>query len=166
MPNENAHVDALVATIQGLSGTPVPACTYNFASVTNVTQYVVVAAVLENTGVSAYDGAINTIYDKGLQQTAATIATVEARHASYLNLITNGTAVGTANGVPFPLSFDVPLPPRTIVTAITPYLVSCPYNVTVPTSIVVTPSSGADRLLVATTALGIAAVAAVLAVLA
>lgn len=163
--HENAHVDALVATIQGRGGVAVPACTYNFASVTNVTQYVATAAVLENTGVSAYDGAVNTIYDKGLQQTAATIATVEARHAAYLNLITNGTAVGTADGVPFPVSFDTPIAPPSIVAAISPFIVACPYNITVPTTMIITPTSGADRHLAAVSATLLAAAVTVMATL-
>ena len=45
------------------------------------------AEFLENTGVSAYDGAIAYIKAAKLQTAGATIATVEARHASYLNLI-------------------------------------------------------------------------------
>jgi len=57
-----------------------------------------VAAVLENTGVSAYDGAISRIDDADLLTTGARIATVEARHASYLNLL-NGDD-------PFPEAFD------------------------------------------------------------
>ena len=45
------------------------------------------AQVLENTGVKAYDGAIAHIESAALLTAGATIATVEARHASYLNLI-------------------------------------------------------------------------------
>ena len=55
-----------------------------------------------------------------LRQTAATIATVEARHAAYLNLIENIT--------PFPDSFDTALTPIKIIGKIKPFIVSCPYD--------------------------------------
>jgi rubrerythrin len=164
--HENAHVDTLVSAITARGGTAVPACAYTFAGVTNVTQYVQVAAVLENTGVKAYDGAINTINDKGLQTVAATIATVEARHAAYLNLIANGTAVGAMDGVPFPAAFDEAVAPTAIVAAVSPFIVSCPYNITTPRVLTVDPSrtsgSGA-RGLAASLAVTAAAVMAAVA---
>lgn len=132
--HENAHVDALRATIRSLGGTPVPPCTYNF-SVGSVNQFVAIARVLENTGVSAYDGAINTLANADLRQTAATIATVEARHAAYLNDI--------SGIVPFPEAFDVVLSPNTIVTAITPFIVSCPYNIQTPAIVYINAGSSA-----------------------
>ena len=64
---------------------------------------------LENTGVSAYDGAIAHIQRAALLTAGATIATVGARHASYLNLL-NGD-------VPFPRAFDEAVPPRAICEA-------------------------------------------------
>ena len=106
--HELAHVSTLQSVIRGLGGTPVPACTYNFqqTAFTSVEQFVSVAQVLENTGVMAYDGAIAHIEAAALLTAGATIATVEARHASYLNLI-NGD-------VPFPDAFDTPMAPRAI----------------------------------------------------
>jgi hypothetical protein len=54
----------------------------------------------------AYDGALAYIHKAGLQTAGATIATVEARHASYLRLL-NGK-------VPFPNAFDEPKAPQDI----------------------------------------------------
>lgn len=88
--HELAHVAALRSTITKLGGTPVEACSYRFDAVTSFETFLQIAQALENTGVSAYDGAINRITDKNLLQTAATIATVEARHAAYLNLLNAG----------------------------------------------------------------------------
>jgi Ferritin-like domain len=65
---------------------------------------------LENTGVSAYDGAIAHISAAKLLTVGATIATVEARHASYLNLLNRD--------VPFPSAFDEPVAPRKICKAV------------------------------------------------
>lgn len=76
-------------------------------------------------GVSAYDGAINSLSDPGLQQVAATIATVEARHAAFLNELTMES--------PFPSALDQPLSPEEVIQAIGPLIVSCPFQVTGPT---------------------------------
>jgi hypothetical protein len=58
--HEVEHVKTLKAVIRSLGGTPVPACRYNFNKIafTSVEKFIVVAQFLENTGVSAYDGAI------------------------------------------------------------------------------------------------------------
>jgi len=90
------------------------------------------ARVLENTGVSAYDGAVNKIYDKGLLAVAASIATVEARHASYLNNLNDQ--------VPFPNDFDVALNGSSIVAIISPLLKSCPQETVLPEVLVVMPN--------------------------
>lgn len=95
--HEETHVDTLTSVIGDLGGEPVEEANYDFG-VSNVDEFLAVAAVLENTGVSAYDGAINKIENADLLTAGATIATVEARHASYLNLL-NGED-------PFPAAFD------------------------------------------------------------
>ena len=115
--HEVTHVNTLVSVITSLGGTPVGACTYNFGY-TDVNGYVAVAQALENTGVMAYDGAIKLIDSPDLQQAGATIATVEARHASYLNLL-NGA-------VPFPQAFDTPKTMAEILAIAGQFIVSCP----------------------------------------
>ncbi len=107
--HEDTHVDALIATIEGLGGDPVEELCYDFGY-NNVNQFLEVAQTLENTGVSAYDGAIADIKSPDLQTTGATIATVEARHASYLNLINEDN--------PFPAAFDTPLSMAEVLAAI------------------------------------------------
>ena len=62
--------------------------------------FLATAMALENTGVRAYDGAAKYIENPDLLTAAGTIVAVEARHASYLNLI-NGE-------VPFPSGFEEP----------------------------------------------------------
>ncbi len=120
--HEQTHVATLEKVIQSLYGRKkaVPECTYNFnkTAFTSVGKFVSVAQVLENTGVTAYDGAIAYIKAAKLQTAGATIATVEARHASYLNLI-NGD-------IPFPDVFDEPVAPRVICGKVDPFIVRCP----------------------------------------
>ena len=110
--HEETHVDTLKSVIRSLGGRPVPEAEYNFnrTAFTSVEKFISVAQFLENTGVSAYDGAIAHIGAAQLLRAGATIATVEARHASYLNLL-NGD-------VPFPSAFDEPAAPRAICEAV------------------------------------------------
>lgn len=117
--HEREHVDALTQLISDANGTPVDECTYDFGSAyQNVADFVALAEVFENTGVSAYDGAIHLITNPDYQTAGATIATVEARHAAYLNLLNND--------VPFPDAFDTPKDMDTITAAVSPFIVSCP----------------------------------------
>ena len=140
--HENTHVMALTAVITSRNAMPVPACTYDFSSIDSVDTYFAVAKILENTGVMAYDGAANTITDTGLQQVAATIVTVEARHAAFLNLANNASA--------FPSDFDIAVLPADIITAVlaTGLIVNCSYTPVGP--VVITP----DALSTPTSVLG------------
>lgn len=118
MDHEREHVETLTDVIKSLGGTPVPECTYDFGSAyQDVSDFVALAEVFENTGVSAYDGAIHLISNPDLITAGATIATVEARHASFLNLINNDT--------PFPDAFDTPKSMEEIMEMIAPFIVSC-----------------------------------------
>ena len=75
--------------------------TYDFGDAyTDADAFLATAAALENTGVSAYDGAGQFLADPELLTAAGSIVAVEARHASYLNLITGE--------VPFPAAFETP----------------------------------------------------------
>jgi hypothetical protein len=115
--HEVAHVAALTSTITSLGGTPVAACVYNFG-VNNVNDFLMTAMALENTGVMAYDGAIAMISSPTVKQAAATIATVEARHASYLNVL-NGA-------LPFPSAFDTPKSMADVLAIAGQFISSCP----------------------------------------
>ncbi len=118
--HEQTHVKTLQDVIRDLGGTPVPACRYNFerTAFTSLKKFIAVAQLLENTGVTAYDGAVAHIEAAELLRAGATIATVEARHASFLNLL-NGD-------VPFPDVFDEAVAPRTICEDVQAFIVSCP----------------------------------------
>lgn len=117
--HEETHVETLIKVIKSLGGKPVGDSEYDFG-VKNVADFVATAQVLEDTGVSAYDGAIAYIHRPGLQTASATIATVEARHASYLRLL-NGE-------VPFPDAFDEPVAPRKVCEAVDPFITKSPFN--------------------------------------
>ncbi len=119
--HEVTHV-AFLRTALGASAAP--ACTFDFSKgLRNVGTFLTTARTLENTGVMAYDGAIRYVDAGDNLQAGAQIATVEARHAAYLNLITRRS--------PFPSAFDAGKKPSEIVAAVlaTGFVKSCPQPV-------------------------------------
>lgn len=112
--HEGDHVDTLVSVITDLGGEPVEEAEYDFGY-DDAAGFLGVAAALENTGVSAYDGAGASIESPDLLTAAGTIVAVEARHASYLNLITGED--------PFPEAFETPLSPDEVLEIAGPFIV-------------------------------------------
>ncbi|OWA52935.1 hypothetical protein BV898_17377 [Hypsibius exemplaris] len=132
--HEVTHVAALSAAIAGLGATPVPACTYKFPA-TDVKTLLAIARALEKTGVSAYDAAAQDISNPAYLTVAATIVTVEARHAAFFNYITGKN--------PASAPFDIPLGRRQIVTLASPFIASCPYDLPAPfAGLTISPASG------------------------
>ncbi|MDQ3655279.1 MAG: ferritin-like domain-containing protein [Chloroflexota bacterium] len=114
--HEAEHVDVLVSVIDSLGGTPVTEAMYNFG-VTDVDSYIATAQVLENLGTGAYTGAAQFLIDNDDLLTAAlTIHGVEARHASYLNVLNDDS--------PFPEAFETALSPEEVLAAAGPLIVS------------------------------------------
>ena len=118
--HEITHVEFLRGQIGAAAVGP---CTFDFSeALRNVGTFLETAQVLENTGVMAYDGAIRYVDAGDVLQAGAQIATVEARHAAYLNLINRDS--------PFPSAFDTGKKPSEILAAASPFIVSCPAAVT------------------------------------
>ena len=115
--HEGAHVETLTSVITDLGGEPVAEATYDFGDAyTDPMAFMATAAALENTGVSAYDGAAQFITDPELLTAAGSIVAVEARHASYLNLLTGE--------IPFPAAFETPLTMDEVLEIAGPFIVS------------------------------------------
>ena len=112
--HEGTHVDTLIQVITSLGGAPVAEATYDFGY-SDAAGFLAVAAALENTGVSAYDGAAASIVSVDLLNAAGTIVAVEARHASYLNLV--------SGEVPFPAAFETPLDRAAVLEIAGPFIV-------------------------------------------
>ncbi|HEV7882551.1 MAG TPA: ferritin-like domain-containing protein [Solirubrobacteraceae bacterium] len=97
--NETAHVDALTATVTSLGGTPAARPTFDFGTAfADRDAFLKTANALEDTGVSAYNGAAATIESRRIVQALAGIVQVEARHAALVRLARDKPAA--------PLSFD------------------------------------------------------------
>jgi hypothetical protein len=117
--HETAHVDFLRTALGSAAVGP---ATYNFWSAfKSIKAFLATAQVFENTGVSAYDGAIRYVDGADYLQAGAQIATIEARHAAFLNAL-NGTS-------PFPDPFDAGKKPSEVFAAIKPFLVTVPDEV-------------------------------------
>jgi rubrerythrin len=115
--HEGEHVTVLTQVITDLGGTPVEEAEYDFGDAyENPDAFKATAMALENTGVSAYDGAGQFLTNPDLLTAAGSIVAVEARHASYLNLL-NG-------GIPFPQAFETPLSMEEVLEIAGPFIVA------------------------------------------
>ncbi len=114
--HEAAHVETLASVIIDLGGQPVEEAEYDFGYGDDPNAFLNVAATLENVGVAAYDGAARFLSTPALITAAGTIVAVEARHASYLNLVTGE--------VPFPDAFETPLTPEEVLNAAGGFIIS------------------------------------------
>jgi hypothetical protein len=96
---EQAHVDALIALIKKSGGTPAdkPMATFPLDSEKGILD---LAATVENLGANAYLGQAGNIKDKEILAAALSIHSVEARHASVLNLVTGANPVQSAFAKP------------------------------------------------------------------
>lgn len=113
--HEAAHVEALTATVTELDGEPVTEAEYDFGY-EDAAGFLEVAQALEDTGVSAYQGAAQYLIDEDELLTAAlTIHGVEARHASYLALLNEAS--------PFPEAVNPTLTPEEVLEIATPFIV-------------------------------------------
>lgn len=105
-------LSALHNTEDELDGEPISGLEFGYGS---VDEFASLAMTFENTGVYAYDGAIDLLEDDELLTAAATIATVEGRHASYLNLVNDAS--------PFPNAFDKALSMDEVREAVSKFIV-------------------------------------------
>ncbi len=113
--SETQHVDALEQLVRQLSGRAGRAPKFDFGpALTNEEDFVNTARVLEDTGVSAYNGAGPLIGNDEILQTAGQIVQVEARHAARAR-----RQVGLA---PAPLAFDRALTMDEVMVRVKPYI--------------------------------------------
>jgi hypothetical protein len=119
--HEAAHVKALKATIKALHGKPVAKPTFDFKGTTkDQSKFIGTAFVLENTGVHAYLGQAGNLKSKALLAAAASIVTIEARHASAIALIqaSNPYADKSSGSITPDGAFDVAFSKNKILKAV------------------------------------------------
>ncbi len=110
---EAEHVDALSSTITDLGGTPADKPTFTFP-VKDEASFLMLAQTLEDTGVSAYNGAAPAIQSTEVLGAAGSIVQVEARHAAAIRLL--------RDEMPAPSAFDEALEMQAVLDAVTPFI--------------------------------------------
>ncbi len=114
--SEQAHVDALTATIKKLGGTPVTAPQTKF-DVSDAMAVTELAATVENLGAAAYLAQAPKIKNMEVLAAALSIHTVEARHAATLNTLL-GKSI-TPDG-----AFGKPAEMDEVLAAVKPFIVA------------------------------------------
>lgn len=99
--NEQAHVQALSNLIDQSGGSAAQAPTTSFPGLRNQASFLRLAATLEETGVSAYNGALPRVGSSDVLTALASIVQTEARHAAAIH--------DAAGQDPSPAAFDKPL---------------------------------------------------------
>jgi rubrerythrin len=118
--HEATHVTTLKAVIKKVGGKAVSEPKFDFGkAVTDADTFAATAFVLENTGVHAYLGQAANLQSKALLTAAATIVTIEARHAAGIAAILGNSAFGKGkNSITPDGAFDVPVPKGKILKAV------------------------------------------------
>lgn len=111
--HETKHAQTLMQLIQQLGGKPPPPAQAKFP-VKDKASFLKLAVTLEETGVSAYNGAATAIQSPDLLSAAGGIVQVEARHAGALREL--------AGMDPAPQAFDKTLSPQQVTSAVKPYI--------------------------------------------
>jgi len=90
--HEQAHVDAISATISDLGGEPVESPRFRFPDgvLNNRGAFLETASTFEELGVTAYHGQVTNIENGDILAAAAAIAGVESRHAAIIAQISGG----------------------------------------------------------------------------
>lgn len=112
--HEQAHVDALTQTVTDLGGTPAELPMFTFPDIDTPAGFLALAQVLEDTGVSAYNGAAPQIESMEVLAAAGSIVQVEARHAAAIRLL--------LEQAPAPDAFDMALPMEDVLEAVMPFI--------------------------------------------
>jgi rubrerythrin len=114
---EQAHVEALTATVEDLGGTPVEAPQTNFEETLAGGQDVILetAATVENLGAAAYLGQAGNIESMDILAAALSIHTIEARHAAVLNQVVGRSIVPDG-------AFAKPATMEEVLAAIKPFI--------------------------------------------
>jgi hypothetical protein len=110
---ESQHVVALTQAIKKLGGTPAKKPTFVFP-MKDEKSFLKLAQTLEDTGVSAYNGAAPQIQSKEVLGAAGSIVQIEARHAAAIRLLTSQP--------PAPDAFDKSLEMPAVLKAVKPLI--------------------------------------------
>ena len=113
--HETQHVETLSELIEKMGGTPVDKPRFDFGDAYASTEsYLRQSNLLEDMGVSAYNGAAPRIQDPAVLTAAGSIVQVEARHAALVRLLRDKP--------PAPNAFDVASTEAEVREAVSPFI--------------------------------------------
>ncbi|KAJ7646673.1 ferritin-like domain-containing protein [Roridomyces roridus] len=116
--HEVTHVKFLTTALEMAGAQAVEPCTYKFP-ISDIESFVSLAGTLESVGSTAYTGGASFISNKDYLTAAASILTVEGRHAAWINsAVLHGAAWDTA--------FQTPLGLNPVYTLAAQFITSCP----------------------------------------
>lgn len=117
MDDEAQHVTFFQKALKQAGATPRPKPTFKGLAQANQHDFAAMSCTLENAGVAAFLMAIPAISDKKYSAAAASIVTIEARHAGFVNALVGKPL--SPNG-----AFDKPISHPEIVNAVSPFIES------------------------------------------
>ena len=117
MDNEAQHVSFFQGALKRAGATPRPKPTFTGLLRAELDDFIAMSSVLENAGVGAFLMAIPALRDTDATAAAASIVTIEARHAGFVNALLGKPL--SENG-----AFDRPTTQNTIVSAVAPFIES------------------------------------------
>jgi rubrerythrin len=117
MEDEAQHVTFFQTALKQAGAIPRPKPTFQGLAQSDQRSFATMSRALENTGVAAFLMAMPAISDKKYAAAAASIATIEARHAGFVNALFEKPL--SENG-----AFDKPSSQEEIVNAVSPLIES------------------------------------------
>jgi rubrerythrin len=117
MEDEAQHVTFFQTALKQAGATPRPKPTFRGLAQSDQRSFATMSRTLENTGVAAFLMAIPALSDKKYAAAAASIATIEARHAGFVDALVGKPL--SENG-----AFDKPASHEEIINAVSPLIES------------------------------------------
>lgn len=115
MDDEAQHVSFFQTALKRAGATPRPKPTFKGLEHSDIDDFMAMPRMLENAGVGAFLMAMPAIRDTTAIAAAASIVTIEARHAGFVNSLMGKPL--SDNG-----AFDKPISQKTIIDAVSPFI--------------------------------------------
>ena len=113
--DEAEHVSFFRTALERAGVTPRPKPTFKGLEHAELDGFIAMSCMLENAGVGAFLMAMPSISDRSATAAAASIVTIEARHAGFVNALLGKPLSETG-------AFDKPTSQREIIDAVSPFI--------------------------------------------
>ena len=117
MNDESLHVSFFRKALTQAGATPRPKPTFKRLAQANLMDFATMSGILENTGVAAFLTVMPAISNKDYAAAAASIVTIEARHAGFVNAVLGKPLSGDG-------AFDKTTSHAEVIKAVSPFIES------------------------------------------